>query len=169
MNTESLLISQFKTLAAYHDWANARLLRELEPVTDEHYFAPAGLFFHSIHGTLNHMLLGDRLWYGRFAGVLETFSSLAQEVEARRGELARQLAARGGLWASLIDNTPADAMADTLRYTATSGRPSAVPWTGALTHAFNHATHHRGQISAVMTRYGYTCPELDLIYFLHQA
>ncbi|MFW7340932.1 DinB family protein [Pollutimonas sp. H1-120] len=169
MNKDSALVSQLKTLAAYHGWANALLLRQLEAVADEHYFAPAGLFFGSIHGTLNHLLLGDRSWYGRFAGAPEIFSSLAQEVEARRPELAQQLCVRSGLWLSLIENTPARVMAGTLHYTTTAGQPAATPWIGTLTHVFNHATHHRGQISAALTRYGYECPELDLIYFLRQA
>jgi uncharacterized damage-inducible protein DinB len=169
MNKDPTLVSQLKTLAEYHGWANALLLRQLETVSDAHYFGPAGLFFGSIHGTLNHLLLGDRTWYGRFAGVPESFSSLAQEVEPRRIELARQLFERRELWLSLIDNTPADAMAGTLHYTTTSGEAAATPWTGTLTHVFNHATHHRGQITAILTRYDYPCPELDLIYFLRQA
>jgi uncharacterized damage-inducible protein DinB len=169
MNKDRPLVLQLKTLAHYHGWANALLLRQLESVSDQHYFAPAGLFFGSIHGTLNHLLLGDRAWYGRFAGTPESFSSLAQEVESQRNELARQLCERSELWLTLIETTPADVMAGTLHYSTTSGVAAATPWIGTLTHVFNHATHHRGQITAVLTRYGYPCPEIDLIYFLRQA
>jgi uncharacterized damage-inducible protein DinB len=41
-------------------------------------------------------------------------------------------------------------------------------WLATITHVFNHATHHRGQATAALTRYGYPCPELNLIYFVRE-
>lgn len=166
MNNDTPIASQLRMLASYHGWANALLCKEIAAISDEHYFAPAGLFFKSIHGTLNHLLLADRAWYGRFSGKPEAFASLAQEIETDRLTLIAELKSRDGIWHTLIDNAPDDAPAHSLRYTTTSGMPAKAPWVGALTHVFNHATHHRGQITAALTQFGYACPELDLIYFV---
>lgn len=166
MTTVSALIPQLKMLASYQGWANTLLMQHLATTSEEHYRKDCGLFFRSIHGTLNHMLLGDRIWYGRFSDQLESFSDLGQEIEAGRGLLAAALVERHGLWTTLIANTSDDVMAGTLHYRTTSGKNAAVPWAGALLHVFNHATHHRGQISAALTGFGYACPELDLIHFL---
>lgn len=156
-------------LAAYHGWANELLLTQTMAVSDEHYLAPNGLFFDSIHGTLNHLLLADRAWYGRFSGSPESFSSLAQEIEPDRNALVRRLLERHTLWQRLIESVPQNKMDGHLHYRTTAGDPAKTPWIGTLIHVFNHATHHRGQISAVLTRLDYACPELDLIYFLRQS
>lgn len=166
MSTETALAMHLQMLAEYHYWANTLLSEHVAAIPDEHYFAPAGLFFESIHGTLNHILLADRAWYGRLAGTPEHFARLDAELECDRTKLIRALAGRHDLWLALIANTPGDVMAGDLHYTTTAGPPATRPWLGALAHVFNHATHHRGQITAALTRYGYDCPELDLIYFL---
>lgn len=166
MTTESALVPQLHMLASYQGWANTLLLQHIAKVSEEDYREDCGLFFRSIHGTLNHMLLGDRAWYGRFSGQPEFFDSLGQEVEAARDFLATALMKRHELWTALIASTPCHVMDGILHYKTTAGESVATPWIGTLLHVFNHATHHRGQISAALTRSGYECPELDLIYFL---
>ncbi len=155
-------------LAAYHGWANKLLLEHLSQVTEADYRAPAGLFFNSIHGTLNHLLLADRAWLGRFIGKPEKFASLAQEIEIDRERLAEQLAGRHLLWQSLIESASSETIMGSLHYTTTAGEKAVTPWLGTVAHVFNHATHHRGQISAALTSLHYACPELDMIYFLRQ-
>jgi uncharacterized damage-inducible protein DinB len=50
-------------------------------------------------------------------------------------------------------------------------RPETVtePIAPALAHFFNHQTHHRGQITALLTRLTGQAPQLDLIYYLREA
>ncbi|WP_199748498.1 DinB family protein [Candidimonas sp. SYP-B2681] len=153
-------------LAGYHHWANVLLLKEVASVSDDDYFSSVGLYFGSIHGTLNHMLLGDRSWHGRFVNKPEAFLSLAQEVEADRHALAGQIIDRQNVWHTLIDSTSDQVMAGELQYRTTANEPATTPWIGTLIHVFNHASHHRGQISAALTGLGYNSPEMDLIYFL---
>src|SRR5690606_1830895 len=91
MISESLLRRHLQTLADYHDWANALLSARLADIPQELYVAPQGLFFSSIHGTLNHILLADRAWYGRFIGKPEGFASLGLELEPERASLISAL------------------------------------------------------------------------------
>src|ERR1700750_1507189 len=59
---------QFMMLALYNSWVNRRLYEAAAAVPDADYRADLGAFFGSLHGTLNHLLLGDRIWLRRFTG-----------------------------------------------------------------------------------------------------
>ena len=57
-------------------------------------------------------------------------------------------------------------MADDLRYIMTTGQARALPMPSALLHVFNHATHHRGQITAAMSMLGFQYEPLDLPFLI---
>jgi uncharacterized damage-inducible protein DinB len=79
-----------KTLADYNRWMNHRIYAACAKLSDEQRKRDAGAFFRSIHGTLIHILLGDRVWLGRFNGVPFLFRSLDQELYADFAELHAQ-------------------------------------------------------------------------------
>lgn len=156
-------------LAAYHLWAFETLYEALLPLDDARYRADCGLFFHSIHGTLNHLLVADSVWFGRVAGQPFTVSGLDAELETDRAQLEETLYSRTARWqAWLADKTDAD-LAATLSYSNMSGTRFDQETATLLLHVFNHASHHRGQISAAITACGLAAPEMDLIWYLRRA
>lgn len=160
------LLSHCQAMARYHHWAYARLLNDLEPIPDADYRAPAGLAFDSIHGTLNHLLLVDRLWHARFLGERFEITGLDMELETDRGALGEALLEQAERWIAFTDGLSADALEGRLHYANSRGDPRSVPYGETLLHVFNHGTHHRGQITAAVTRLGRPAPELDLLYYL---
>ncbi|MGC4405497.1 DinB family protein [Methyloversatilis sp. MC4-4] len=154
------------TMARYHGWAFDRLFASLEAVSDADWRADHGLFFKSLHGTLNHLLLADLIWYGRFTGQPHAAASLADEVESDRATLRQRVRAQAERWIELVERADEATFASRLRYASMAAQPCDAPWAGTLLHVFNHATHHRGQMSAVATRLGQPAPEMDLVYFL---
>jgi uncharacterized damage-inducible protein DinB len=61
------MLSGFSAMARYNRWMNERIYERCEKLSDTERKVDRGAFFCSIHGTLNHLLLGDRLWLGRDA------------------------------------------------------------------------------------------------------
>ena len=61
----------FDLLAAYNAWANERIYEAASRLSDDEYRADRGVFFKSLHGTLNHLLVADRIWLRRFTGTGE--------------------------------------------------------------------------------------------------
>jgi uncharacterized damage-inducible protein DinB len=156
----------FASLGRYHVWAQARLLKALEPMSDVDYHADQGLFFRSVHRTLNHLLLVDLLWHGRIVGRPFAMSGLDQELVKERGRLAEEMLRQAGVLrdtAAGLDETRLQALN---AYLDSEGKRREYPLTLQLGHAFNHATHHRGQVTAVITRLGFEAPVLDLPYFV---
>ncbi len=159
----------FARLARYNVWATARLLDAVAPLSDADYRRDMGLFFKSIHGTLNHLLVGEHmLWYPRFARGVSPKLELNAEVEPERDRLGQALKGGAANWLPLIANWPAERFDGTLDYTTTKGVPVSLPFAATLAHVFNHGTHHRGQITAALTALGQPCPELDFAYCLHE-
>lgn len=156
----------FQTLAAYHRHANLRLLKALALLDDAEYYSDQGLFFKSVHRTLNHILLVDRLYHSRIMGKPFAVTGLDQELVQDRRQLAAEVDSHGARWQEVIAGIDATRMQGVLRYLSTEGEQRELPMLMALAHVFNHATHHRGQVSAVMTRLGQPAPVLDIPYVL---
>lgn len=159
--------THFKGLARYHVWATHRLLEAVSRVSAEDYQRDVGLFFKSIHGTLNHMLVAEHmLWYPRFAKGTSPVLALDAEIEPHRERLAQALNGGSANWSQLIASWSAERFDSHLEYQTSKGEPMSLPFAATLAHVFNHATHHRGQITAALTALGQPCPELDMVYFL---
>jgi uncharacterized damage-inducible protein DinB len=166
MNT-STWHRHFNVQARYHVWATHRLLEAVSRVSAEDYQRDVGLFFKSIHGTLNHMLVAEHmLWYPRFAKGTSPLLALDTEVEPHRERLAQALNGGAANWLHLVANLPAERFDGHLEYQTSKGVPQSLSFATTLAHVFNHATHHRGQITAALTAMGQPCPELDMVYFL---
>jgi uncharacterized damage-inducible protein DinB len=153
-------------MAGYNAWCNTRIYDAVSHLSDADYRADRGAFFKSVHGTLNHILVGDRIWMKRFTGegdaptrldavLFDTFADLRK---AREKEDARILAYAEGL--------AEEDIARRFRYRRISA-PDEVegPLEPALLHFFNHQTHHRGQVHCLLTGFGCEAPSLDLIRF----
>lgn len=158
--------SHFAMMASYNAWCNERVYDVAAQLSDEDYRADRGAFFKSLHGTLNHILVADRVWLKRFTGEGEApnrldailFDTLSDLRRARRKEDERIVAYIDGL-------SEAD-LASVLRY-RTISNPTDIeqPLPPVLMHFFNHQTHHRGQAHCLLTGFGLDAPSLDLIAF----
>jgi uncharacterized damage-inducible protein DinB len=159
-----------QTLARYHLWATQQLLSEhIAPLSDADYRKDTGLFFQSIHGTLNHLLVAEQLlWFRRFSEGVSPTVQLNAEVEPNRVTLANRLLKGARAWLTLIEGLSDDQLVGALSYTTMRGTLASLPFVPTLMHVFNHATHHRGQITAALTMLGRPCPALDMVYFLQK-
>jgi uncharacterized damage-inducible protein DinB len=161
--------AHFVQLARYNVWATQRLLDAIAPVSEADYRRDLRLFFKSIHGTLNHLLVAEHLlWQRRFAHGESPSVALDSEAEAERSRLAQVLMEGAATWEPLIASWPAARFDGRLNYTNMRGQAMSLPFASTLAHVFNHGTHHRGQISAALTQLGQPAPELDMVYFLQQ-
>jgi uncharacterized damage-inducible protein DinB len=157
-----MMKAHFDQFATYNRWANRRIYADAALVSDEARKRPAGLFFGSIHGTLNHLLVTDRIWMQRFTDegpqpvplnriLHEDFSEL---LAAREAEDERILRFVTGL----------EEYDRVLEYQNSRGQTFRQALGAALAHFFNHQAHHRGQVHAGLTIAGIREPaSLDLL------
>jgi uncharacterized damage-inducible protein DinB len=156
--------AHFAKMARYNAWANARLYAAARSLPDASYRKPVGAFFGSLHGTLNHLLVTDRIWMRRLTGAGDhpdrldaiLYDELQSLAHARQAEDERII----GYVAGLRDED----IAKELRYATTKGVPHRNRLGDLLAHLFNHQTHHRGQAHTILTVLGIREPQpLDLL------
>lgn len=155
----------FTLLARYNAWANERLYDACAKLEDAELKAKRPAFFGSILATLNHILVGDRLWMSRLAGgnlVLALNKILYEDFKKLRA--ARQ--AQDKLLLELVDGIAAERLDAPLAYSNTKGTRFETPHRLVLGHLFNHQTHHRGQVHDMLSQTAVEPPELDLIFFV---
>jgi uncharacterized damage-inducible protein DinB len=163
---------RYLMFAGYNAWCNERLYTAAARVSDADYRADRGAFFKSLHGTLNHLLVGDRIWMQRFTGQGELPKSLDtilfDEFGALRAARRAEDAQISGYIASLSESD----LTDTIRY-RTFVRPVDIEQelAPALDHFFNHQTHHRGQAHALLSAVigNDATPSFDLIIFQRET
>ena len=165
----SPLREQLRLLARYNLWATRRLYATVERLSDADYRRDLRLAFRSVHGTLNHLLVGEHLlWHRRFAEGAAPSLALDAEAEPDRARLRERLTDGALSWLPLIDVWPEGRLLGTLSYRRMNGQEVALPFAATLAHVFNHGTHHRGQISAGLTALGLPAPEIDLVGMLQE-
>ena len=157
----------FDTLARYHVWATVRLFEHVDALPDDDYRRDAGLFFKSVHGTLNHLLVAEhRVWFPRFAEGISNRVALDAELETDRARLRERLLA-GARPLAAADRRLAEPRASTARSTTRRRAASRSRCRSRdARHVFNHGTHHRGRSPRRSPRWATPCPELDLVWML---
>ena len=162
------MIYQHIVLAYWTKWANRRLYDACAALPEEEYLRPRPCAFGSIHGTLNHLLVADIIWMGRFTGVDAGIPSLD---EVLHEDFASLRDAREAEDARIIDVMTElcgrDPDAD-FYYLSMDGTPQTMPLGLLMTHFFTHHAHHRGQAHALLSQTSVTPPSLDLTYFLRE-
>ncbi|MBU0725358.1 MAG: DinB family protein [Alphaproteobacteria bacterium] len=158
----------FLTLARYNRWANARLYGQVAELTDHARKANRQGFFGSIHNTLNHILVGDRLWLSRFPGEPAYSYRLDDVPYEDFAELQAERQAQDRRILDFVAAMDADTLASDLSYTNVAGQHFVMARRLILAHLFNHQTHHRGQAHHMLGTAGVEPQSLDLMHYLRE-
>ena len=158
-----------RTMAAYNAEMNRRIYSAASRLSDEERRAARGAFWGSIHATLSHVLWGDLSWMARFdnwpkpeAGIKESGALTEDfaELVALRFDADKRIAD----WAGRLE--PSWLEGELSWYSQAAGRQVSRPRGFLLTHFFNHQTHHRGQVHAMLTAAGQKTGDTDLFLVL---
>lgn len=160
MNTEGLCLQ-----ACYNQWMNERLYAATASLPEAVRRRDLGAFFKSLHGTFNHILLVDRLWIGRMTGHLCHFDSLDQELYRDFEQLRTQQRETDADLLHRVRALTAQQLTRRIDYISLmTGQPKSLQLGTLLTHVFHHQTHHRGQITTLLSQLGVDFGETDMIW-----
>lgn len=180
---EPQLLDHYRWMARYNAWFNERLFGACEQIDDAARKLDRGAFFGSIHRTLNHLIVADQIWLKRLrqCGLDNGFDCQAlsdavldlrpghalgelvyddwQTLRAKRSQMDDAIS----IW---LAEMPERFPGFTMRYSNSKGVQRQHPAWQAMSHFFNHQTHHRGQVTTLLTQSGVDPGATDLIMLL---
>lgn len=174
-----MILDHYQTMARYNAWMNDKVYLCAADLSDSARKEDRGAFFDSIHGTLNHILLADLIWLQRFASANWGAPSLQNlcfdpahsitgldmqpyaDFDALRAE-------RAVIDVAILDWVKSDLTEAILKNHLTyqnilRKREQTLPMATCVSHFFNHQTHHRGQITTMLSQLGLDPGPTDMI------
>jgi uncharacterized damage-inducible protein DinB len=156
-----------RTMGRYNLWQNRSLVACADALSADERARDRGAFWGSIAGTLSHLLWGDSVWMSRFEGSPRPPGTIAAspgfaadwaDYRARRSAMDVHILA----WADGL--AAADLAGDLVWFSGVLKREVSMPKALQVVHFFNHQTHHRGQVHAMLTAAGRRPEDTDLIF-----
>lgn len=156
--------SYFVIQSDYQHWANEVMFSALDHLEEAAIGTDQGLYFRSIHHTVDHLLEVSKAWLARLKGQ-EFRASYKTINHPDWRDLKNQLRQETRHLQGWLQFQEDDFFDGRIEFSGGDGKPRSMWVRDALVHLFTHYAHHRGQISAVVTRLGGPCPEMDFVYY----
>lgn len=159
--------SDLQLLYRYNSWANARILNAAANLTLEQFLAPAAFPHGGLRGTLTHMLFAEWLWRKRWEGDSPT-QRLKPEDFPDFDSLQRRWQEEEQKLLAFVEKVSEAALQATLHYKTTTREPrQGILWQ-LMVHLVNHGTQHRSEAAALLTDFGHSPGDIDLIVLLRE-
>jgi uncharacterized damage-inducible protein DinB len=172
----SIMLKHIRLLSGYNARFNCQVFDTAARLSESEYSADRGAFFKSVSGTLNHLLVGDILWFTRFHNDFRPFPALVPVLSMPVPKALDDLVfstldelrmARDAMDAMISqwaceDLTAAD-LEQNLTYANTKGIVSSRNFAEVIMHVFNHQAHHRGQMSTLLMQFGHDVGVTDFL------
>ncbi|MGZ2258039.1 DinB family protein [Roseobacter sp. A03A-229] len=162
-----------RLMARYNRWQNSQLMPVLEALPPAELEKDRGAFFGSLMATANHLLWGDTIWMSRFDASVEPPAVDATDNTRLHPTIQSWAADRFRmdgwimLWAQEIGAL--ELRGELSWFSGMTQREMTAPMAAAVVHFFNHQTHHRGQIHAMLTAMGQEAPVSDIVFMPEDA
>ena len=156
-------LEYYETMAYYNQWMNQKIYTICDQIPEQKRKEDLGAFFKSIHCTLNHILYGDRAWMGRLTREPYYIPNLGVNLYDDFEELHREREITDHRIIEWTKSFSREWLETTFEYTSNIDKKTRLLPTWLLvTHMFNHQTHHRGQLTTLLSQLGYDPGITDL-------
>jgi uncharacterized damage-inducible protein DinB len=153
------------TLYRYNQWANEKILSSVKNVTHEQFVADAPFPHGGLRGTLVHTLFAEWIWRNRWEGNSPTDRLKPEEfptVDALRDRWKYE----EQKLMTFVQNVSDEQLNAPFHYNNTKGLPKESILWHSMAHVVNHGTQHRAEAAALLTEFGCSPGDVDMIYFL---
>jgi uncharacterized damage-inducible protein DinB len=151
-----------RTHFRYSGWASRRLLDAAQMLDSEQLHRDLGVVNKSVHGTLAHILMADRVWLARVSGrELADPREQKEPIEIEWPRVQQE-------WEARLNALTDKDLLEVIAYKDLKGNPYETPLWQIVMHVVNHGTLHRGQVMAMFRQLGVAPPGTDLILYYRE-
>ena len=154
-----------RLMATYNSWMNRKVYAVCAELPESDLYADRGAFFKSIYLSLNHIAYADLAFLSRFTGDPAEVPPLAEDLFGSFSGLQAERQRLDDRFAQWAESLTVEWLARSLTYTSkVDGRVRTVPQWVLVSHVFNHQTHHRGQVTTMLTQLGREVGATDISF-----
>ena len=153
------------TLYRYNQWSTARILNCAAKVTQEQFLAPASFPHGGLRSTLVHALFAEWIWRNRWEGTSPTIRLKPEDFPDFESLRVRWMEEEGKLMA-FVDGLTDEKLNSKISYKSTKGEPCERVLWQMMAHVVNHGTQHKTEAAAMLTEFGHSPGDIDMIYYL---
>jgi uncharacterized damage-inducible protein DinB len=162
MNKKDILL-----LYKYNQWTNKKILDTVAKVTPEQFLAPASFPHGGLRSTLVHALFAEWIWRQRWEGASPSNRFKPEDFPTFES-LRTRWAEEEKLLMAFVENVSEESLNSMVRYKSTDGKPHAEILWQVMAHVVNHGTQHRTEAAAMLTDFGQSPGDIDMIVFLRE-
>jgi uncharacterized damage-inducible protein DinB len=163
MNKQDLLI-----LYRYNAWSNAKILDAASQITAEQFLAPVSFPYGSLRGTLVHALFAEWIWRTRWEGTPYSPAWKPEDFPTLDALQARWAYEEAKLM-KFVQNVTDEGLYLSFHYISTEGEPHERVLWETMAHLVNHGTQHKTEAAAILTGFGHSPGDIDLIVYFNEA
>lgn len=164
--------------AKYNQWMNSKIYALVIPLGKEDLNKDRGAFFGSILGTLNHLMVADLTWLNRIAQYPDHFDALLAIKEFPKPNALDQILYEDihelheariridAIFIALCAEIEESQLEASLTYKNMKGDGMKKKLSFLLQHIFNHQTHHRGQLTTLLSQMDMDVGPTDLVLLI---
>lgn len=157
-----------RELWQYNLWASARIIKALRQASPEQFLAANSSSYGSLRGTLAHTLLAETLWRRRIQGEDMPASLPKPENFPTPADFIRAWEQEQATFTAFLNNLDDSALQTVLHYRTMKGDPMQQTIWRILVHVINHGTQHRAEAAVMLTDFGYSPGDVDMIFFFRE-
>jgi len=161
MNKQDMLV-----LYEYNVWSTAKILETASNLTPEQFLVPVPFPYGSLRGTLVHAGYSEWIWRKRWEGSSKNPKWNAEDFPTLDSLRARWADEEPRLL-NFVANVTDEQLHARFKYVSSEGVPhERVVWE-AMAHVITHGMQHKTEAAAILTGFGYSPGDIDLIVYLN--
>lgn len=156
------------TLYRYNAWANARILNATSKINHNQFLATASFSYGGLRGTLVHTLFAEWIWRRRWGGQSPTEWQTPEDFPTFESLRERWVTEEKSLL-SFVESVDEEMLESTIRYHTMGGKPTQNTLWHLMIHLVNHGTQHRSEAAAMLTDFGHSPGDIDMIVYFRET